>query len=295
VAIMSLQNNSLFYIPSGKQREAASAVAPYFRGTCGDITGFVKIFHALEAERYSANWAAVHYVNIVSARKVSEIRNQLVNILLSNSTSETAATALTSCSDDAAMDEMLARSFIAGFFMNTAVLSADSFTFRMAKGNRQIGGGGGGGNGDASGGAMIHPTSCFHVVMNPNTRQRQQEMMAMMGESGSVESTQRALFRHVDPDTGKPPLVVFGEMRQSRERCFLAYVMSVHREWLAASPDVPARYFKPDELGRAAGDGARSGAGTTAGLRLAAAAREVEDAASSVLDGAERRLRESGF
>jgi HrpA-like RNA helicase len=236
VAVMSLQN-SLFTIPRDKRADADAALARFFRGTTGDVVGFVNVFQAWEAEGSTRGWSAGHFLNHQAATRAREIRNQLVNAL-----ERLDKNALTSEGDPARLDESLTRSFLAGFFMNAAVLSADMVTFAVARSRVTD--------------AMIHPSSCFFQVMSRRQQQQAQRQDARearrLGDAAGVgvgggddDGGGATRYRFCDPDTQKPPLIVFEQLRAT-PRHLLANVVSVPEAWVREA--APTSFFGKSDL-----------------------------------------------
>ena len=221
VAVLSLAN-SIFFIPREKRAAADGVLARFFRGTTGDVTGYAQVFAAWEAERCSKDWAASNFLNYVNAVRAREVRNQLVSTLTGLCGTEQ----ISSETDVRRLDDALSKCFIAGFFMNAAVLTPDMVSYSVPKSQVTN--------------AMIHPASCFYPVMQ--RRSAQQQALAA-DDAASVKGR----FRNVDPDTGKAPLIVFGEMRSlANNGALVSHVVAVEEQWLREA--APPTYFKKTDL-----------------------------------------------
>jgi pre-mRNA-splicing factor ATP-dependent RNA helicase DHX16 len=173
-AVLSLQNSLFAQIPREKRADAERARQEYFVGASGDIQGYVRLFLAWEREGAGKErWAKQRFLNFRSLQRAQDVRGQLLSIM------ERLDIPLNDVPDLLQQDQLLAKAFTSGFFINTAKLNADRTSYHVIK-TRSM---------NAS--VEIHPSSCLFAAFAAG---REKPELVVFSE---LRQTTKAYMNHV--------------------------------------------------------------------------------------------------
>lgn len=81
IIVSMLSVPSIFYRPKGREDEA-DGVREKFQVPESDHLTYLNVFNQWKQNKYSANWCNEHFVHVKAMRKVREVREQLMDILV---------------------------------------------------------------------------------------------------------------------------------------------------------------------------------------------------------------------
>ncbi|KAE8868788.1 hypothetical protein PTNB73_03841 [Pyrenophora teres f. teres] len=135
---MIQEAGSLFFAPKDKKAAADIARQRFSSAEGGDLIALLKVWQEFVENEYSMLWCRENFIQYRSLNRIRDVRDQLLKL------TERVEIAPSSCG---VHDHVkILKSFVSGFFANTAVLNKDGMSYRSLKGGLTV---------------HIHPSSCL--------------------------------------------------------------------------------------------------------------------------------------